>query len=150
LYQHIHNLYNGLPIEMPIHDYSLYIRKSETITITPAQVVVFEGIFALMESELRNMMALKIFVDTAPDIRFIRRLQRDIETRGRDVSSVVKQYLEFVRPMHKKFIEPNKRFSHIIIPHGANRAALEMIIARVKAVLNHEKIMLDSDYFDED
>jgi uridine kinase len=103
-----------------------------------------------MDNELRNLMALKIFVDTAPDIRFIRRLERDIEQRGRSVESVIKQYLEFVRPMHKKFIEPTKRYSHIIIPHGANRAALEMIVARVNAVLNNEQILLETDYFDEE
>ncbi len=147
---HIDNLYNGLPIEMPTYDYVEYTRKKETLTVMPASVVVFEGIFSLMDNNLRNLMALKIFVDTAPDIRFIRRLQRDIEYRGRTVQNVIKQYLEFVRPMHKKFIEPTKRFSHIIIPHGANRAALEMIIARVNAVLNKEDILIETDYFDEE
>ena len=141
---------DGVPIEAPTYDYKEYIRKSETMLIIPAQVVVFEGILALMDNELRNLMALKIFVDTAPDIRFIRRLERDIEQRGRSVESVIKQYLEFVRPMHKKFIEPTKRYSHIIIPHGANRAALEMIVARVNAVLNNEQILLETDYFDEE
>ena len=150
LRSHLNSLYNGMPIEMPTYDYAEYTRKPDTITIIPSQVVVFEGIFALMENELRNMMALKIFVDTAADIRFIRRLQRDIESRGRTAQNVIKQYLEFVRPMHKKFIEPTKRFSHIIIPHGANRAALEMIVARINAVLNHEQIVLESDYFDEE
>ncbi len=150
LKQHINNLNDGVPIEAPTYDYKEYIRKSETMLIMPAQVVVFEGILALMDNELRNLMALKIFVDTAPDIRFIRRLERDIEQRGRSVESVIKQYLEFVRPMHKKFIEPTKRYSHIIIPHGANRAALEMIVARVNAVLNNEQILLETDYFDEE
>ena len=150
LKQHIDCLYNGIPIEMPTYDYVEYTRKKETITVLPAQVVIFEGIFALMDADLRKLMALKIFVDTAPDIRFIRRLTRDIESRGRSVESVIKQYKEFVRPMHKKFIEPTRRFSHIIIPHGANRAALEMIVARVQAVLNNEKIILEADYFDEE
>jgi uridine kinase len=113
-------------------------------------VIVFEGIFSLLDQELREKMSLKIFVDTAADIRFIRRLERDITTRGRDVKMVIKQYIEFVRPMHKKFIEPTKRYAHIIIPHGANKAALEMIVARINVVLNNEGKILTNDYFDEE
>ena len=149
LTQHVSNLYNGLPIEMPTYDYTEYVRLPETVVVTPAKVVIVEGIFALMDAELRRYMALKIFVDTASDIRFIRRMQRDIEYRGRTVDSVITQYMEFVRPMHNKFIEPTKRYSHIIIPHGANKAALEMIVARINAVLNNE-VLLRNDYFDEE
>jgi len=148
---HFNQLYNGLPINMPTYDYANYIRKSETITVLPSNVVVFEGIFSLLDLELREKMSLKIFVDTAPDIRFIRRLERDIITRGRGVESIIKQYIEFVRPMHKKFIEPTKRYAHIIIPHGANKAALEMIIARINVVLNNDSgKILTNDYFDEE
>lgn len=149
LKQHINDLYNGLPVEVPTYDFAKDTRKKETVVVSPAPIMVFEGIFALKNSELRKLMALRIFVDTAPDIRFIRRLQRDIEHRGRSVESVVKQYLEFVRPMYKKFIDPTKRYSHINIPHGANRAALEMIVARIKAVLNQD-VLLDDNYFEEE
>lgn len=149
LIAHVNNLYHGLPIEMPTYDFAEYTRKAETILVLPSQIVVFEGIFALMDKTLRKLMALKIYVDTAPDIRFIRRLQRDIQDRGRTVDSVVRQYLDYVRPMHNQFIEATKRYSHIIIPHGANKAALEMIIARIKAALNDEQL-IDGNYFIEE
>jgi uridine kinase len=147
---HFNSLYNGLPIEMPTYDYANYVRKTDTIYISPSNVIVFEGIFSLLDQDLRERMSLKIFVDTAADIRFIRRLERDITTRGRDAKMVIKQYIEFVRPMHKKFIEPTKRYAHIIIPHGANKAALEMIVARINVVLNNEGKILTNDYFDEE
>ena len=149
LKKHINDLYNGVPIEMPTYDFAIHARKKETITVKPSRIVIFEGIFALMDPSLRHLMALKIYVDTAPDIRFIRRLQRDITERGRSVESVITQYSKYVRPMHNQFIEPTKRSSHIIIPHGANKAALEMIIARIRAVLNHEQL-IDDNYFIEE
>ena len=149
LRQHVQHLYNGMPIEMPTYDFTQYTRKSEYIQVVPAQVVVFEGIFALMDIKLRRLMSLKIYVDAAPDIRFIRRLQRDIYERNRTVDSVIRQYLDYVRPMHEQFIEQTKRTSHIIIPHGANKAALEMIIARIHAVLNKSQL-IDSSYFIEE
>ena len=149
LKQHINDLYNGVPIEMPTYDFAVHARKPDTITVIPSRIVIFEGIFALMDQSLRHLMALKIYVDTAPDIRFIRRLQRDISERGRTAESVIKQYSEYVRPMHNQFVEPTKRYSHIIIPHGANKAALEMIVARIRAVLNHEQL-IDGNYFTEE
>lgn len=149
LKKHINDLYNGVPIEMPTYDFAIHSRKAETITVMPSRIVIFEGIFALMDLSLRHLMALKIYVDTAPDIRFIRRLQRDITERCRTVESVIEQYSKYVRPMHNQFIEPTKRYSHIIIPHGANKAALEMIVARIRAVLNHEQL-IDGNYFIEE
>lgn len=149
LTSHLLNLYNGIPVEMPTYDFANYIRLPEVRLILPAPVVVFEGIFALMDKNLRELMALKIYVDTAADIRFIRRLQRDLIHRGRNTESVIRQYLDFVRPMHSQFIEPTKRHSHIIIPHGANKAALEMIIARINAVLGKYEL-LDNRFFDEE
>lgn len=146
---HVNNLYNGLPIEMPTYDFAQYTRRRETIVVLPSQIVIFEGIFALMDQNLRSLMALKIYVDTASDIRFIRRLQRDITERGRNVESVIRQYLDYVRPMHNQFIEPTKRYSHIIIPHGANHAALEMIIARIHAVFNGAQL-INGNYFIEE
>lgn len=136
LKQHIYSLNNGIEVETPLYDFASYVRLDHGVTLLPSQVIVFEGIFALMDDELNDLMSLKIFVDTAPDIRFIRRLERDIAQRGRTTQSVIDQYSDYVRPMHKRFVEPTKRNSHIIIPHGANTAALEMIAARIKDVLN--------------
>jgi uridine kinase len=146
--KHIDDLANGLPIEMPTYDYARDTRKAETLTVLPAPIIVIEGLFALLDSNMRKYMALRIFVDTADDIRFIRRLERDISERGRTTESVIKQYLESVRPMHRQFIEPSKRNAHIIIPHGANKAALEMIVARVKAAINNDELSVSA-YFEE-
>lgn len=149
LKQHIVDLYNGKSIHMPTYDYVNYVRMDDTSLIHPSPVVVFEGIFALLDKDLRNCMALRIYVDTSSDIRLIRRIERDIVSRGRTIQSVIKQYLEFVRPMHKQFIEPTKQYSHIIIPHGANPAALQMITARIKAVLNNDALF-EFNYFNEE
>lgn len=146
--KHVDDLVNGLPVEMPTYDYTKDTRKEETIMVMPSPVVVVEGIFSLLDVNMFKYMSLRIFVDTADDIRFIRRLQRDISERGRSTESVIKQYLDSVRPMHRQFIEPTKRNAHIIIPHGANKAALEMIIARVRAAINDDELSV-STYFDE-
>jgi uridine kinase len=146
--KHIDDLANGLPIEMPTYDYARDTRSAETITVLPAPIIVIEGLFALLDSKMCKYMALRIYVDTADDIRFIRRLERDIVERGRTTESVIKQYLESVRPMHRQFIEPSKRNAHIIIPHGANKAALEMIVARVKAAINNDELSVSA-YFEE-
>ena len=149
LNEHLLGLYNGQSIQMPQHNFASYIREKDSITVTSAPVVIVEGIFALMDKSLCDLMSLKIYVDTAPDICFIRRLQRDLISRGRTVENVIEQYLGFVRPMYKKFIEPTKRNSHIIIPHGANKAALEMIVARINAVLNNQQIASYADFKEE-
>lgn len=129
--QHVQALRRGESIEMPTYDFAEHNRASKTVTIQPAPVIVIEGLFALYDAELRKMMSLKIFVDTAPDVRFIRRLQRDISERGRNTESVINQYLETVRPMHKQFIEPTKRHAHVILPHGANGPAVDIITTKV-------------------
>ncbi len=147
LLNHIDNLHNGIPIEMPVYDFTTHSRTKETKLVVPASVVIFEGIYALFDAELRRRMSLKIFVDTAADIRFIRRLQRDMVERDRDPDSVIRQYLDYVRPMHKQFIEPTKQYSDIIIPNGVNKAALKMIVARVNVVLHtQENFMLDGSF----
>ena len=135
LVQHIQALRNGEAIEMPEYDFTLHNRSSRTIPVKPAPVIVIEGLFALYDEDLRDMMSLKIFVDTASDVRFIRRMQRDITERGRSVESVIEQYLETVRPMHKQFIEPTKRNADVILPHGANGPAVDMITAKVASVI---------------
>ncbi|MFZ4876457.1 uridine kinase [Janthinobacterium sp. Mn2066] len=135
LVQHVQALRNGIAIEMPEYDFTLHNRSSRTISVKPAPVIVIEGLFALYDEDLRDMMSLKIFVDTASDVRFIRRMQRDITERGRSVESVIEQYLETVRPMHKQFIEPTKRNADIILPHGANGPAVDMITTKVASVI---------------
>ena len=146
--RHLDDLANGVPIEMPTYDYVRDTRSVATITVLPSPITVVEGLFSLLDSQIRQFMSLRIYVDTADDIRFIRRLERDICERGRSTTSVISQYLESVRPMHRQFIEPTKRYAHIIIPHGANKAALEMLVARVNAVINNDELSVSS-YFEE-
>ena len=133
--QHVRALRNGEAIEMPVYDFAADNRSAKTITVNPAPVIVVEGLFALYDAKLRNMMSLKIYVDTASDVRFIRRLQRDITERGRSTESVINQYLETVRPMHKQFIEPTKRNADVILPHGANGPAVDIITTKVVSLI---------------
>ncbi len=135
LVQHLQTLCRGEPIEMPTYDFSQDNRAALTTTVKPAPVIVVEGLFALYDADLRAMMSLKIFVDTAPDVRFIRRLQRDIAERGRSTESVITQYMDTVRPMHKQFIEPTKRHADVILPHGANGPAVDMITTKVVTLI---------------
>ncbi|RTL02377.1 MAG: uridine kinase [Proteobacteria bacterium] len=148
LLRHLDDLVHGLPINMPIYDFTRDTRSENTTLVLPSPVIVIEGLFSLLDPNLLKYMSLRIFVDTADDIRFIRRLQRDITERGRTTESVIKQYLESVRPMHRQFIEPTKRNAHIIIPHGANKAALEMIVARVRSAINEDELSVTT-FFEE-
>ena len=129
--RHVQALLHGESIEMPVYDFAADNRSSQTIAVKPSPVIVIEGLFALFDAELCKMMSLKIFVDTAADVRFIRRLQRDMAERGRSAESVINQYLDTVRPMHKQFIEPTKRDADVILPHGANRPAVDIITTKV-------------------
>jgi uridine kinase len=133
--QHVQALRRGEAIEMPEYDFAQHNRSSKTITVNPAPVIVVEGLFALYDAKLRAMMSLKIYVDTASDVRFIRRLQRDISERGRSTENVIHQYLETVRPMHKQFIEPTKRNADVILPHGANGPAVDIITTKVRSLI---------------
>jgi uridine kinase len=135
LVQHVQALRNGETIDMPEYDFTIDNRSNRTIPVKPAPVIVIEGLFALYDADLRKMMSLKIFVDTAPDVRFIRRMQRDIAERGRTMESIVNQYMETVRPMHKQFIEPTKRHADVILPHGANGPAVDVITTKVASVI---------------
>jgi uridine kinase len=139
LVQHVQALRAGETIAMPEYDFTIDNRSDRTIAVRPAPVIVIEGLFALYDENLRDMMSLKIFVDTASDVRFIRRMQRDIVERGRSVDTIVGQYLETVRPMHKQFIEPTKRHADIILPHGANGPAVDMITTKVASVIGQLK-----------
>ncbi|MDO8285858.1 MAG: uridine kinase [Rhodoferax sp.] len=133
--QQVQALCRGEAIEMPLYDFAADNRSSRTVTVQPAPVIVVEGLFALFDADLRKMMSLKIFVDTAADVRFIRRLQRDISERGRSTESVIQQYLDTVRPMHKQFIEPTKRHADVIFPHGANAPAVDIITTKVASLI---------------
>jgi len=136
LIEHIQKLKKWEYIELPIYDFTTHTRTNETIIVEPQLVIVVEGILIFSEPPLREMFDVKIFVDTDGDIRFIRRLQRDIAERGRTMETVINQYLSTVRPMHLDFVEPSKRFADMIIPEGGlNQVALDMVIARVEALL---------------
>jgi len=137
--QHLQALRRGEPIEKPSYDFTQDNRARQTITVKPAPVIVVEGLFALYDADLRKMMSLKIFVDTAADVRFIRRLQRDMAERGRSSDSVIRQYLDTVRPMHKQFIEPTKRYADVILPHGANGPAVDIITTKVMTLIRDVK-----------
>jgi uridine kinase len=139
LIQHVQALRNGETIAMPVYDFTSDNRSNATIAVKPAPVIVIEGLFALYDASLRDMMSLKIFVDTAPDVRFIRRMKRDISERGRSIDSIVGQYLETVRPMHKQFIEPTKRHADVILPHGANDPAVDVITTKVASVIGQRQ-----------
>jgi uridine kinase len=136
LIQHVKQLKAGNSVKLPVYDFSIDRRTEKTIPITPHRVIIVEGILIFAEPELRPLFDLKIFVDTDPDLRFIRRLQRDITERGRSPESVIKQYLKTVRPMHLEFVEPSKRYADVIIPEGGfNTAALDMVAARITEML---------------
>ncbi len=134
--RHLEELIAGRPIEMPVYDFSTHMRMKKGIIKKPAKVIIIEGILIFCEQALRELMDVKIFVDTDADLRFIRRLQRDIAERGRTMDSVIDQYLDTVRPMHLEFVEPSKRYADLILPEGGlNQVAIEVILARIRQAL---------------
>jgi uridine kinase len=134
--KHIEQLKAGQEIQLPIYDFTTHTRTNKTINIPSNPVILVEGILIFVDPELRKKFDVKLFVDTDPDIRLIRRIQRDITERGRTVESVLHQYQATVRPMHLEFVEPSKRYADIIIPEGGhNIVALEMVIARIESLL---------------
>lgn len=136
LIEHVIALREFKPVQVPIYDFSNDTRKSETFTIQPSNVILVEGILLYVEPELRKLFDVKLFVDADADIRFIRRLHRDITERGRSTQSVIDQYYATVRPMHLEFVEPSKRYADVIIPEGGhNVAALDMVTARIELLL---------------
>ncbi|HLF01378.1 MAG TPA: uridine kinase [Anaerolineales bacterium] len=133
---HLHDLKAGRAINMPVYDFTIDARSTETTPIAPQPVILVEGILIFVEPALRAMFDMRIFVDTDADIRFIRRFERDVADRGRTPQSVIQQYLSTVRPMHLEFVEPSKRYADVIIPEGGlNAVAIEMIVARIEALL---------------
>ena len=136
LARHLDVLCKGAAVEVPIYDFTTHSRKPETQRVEPRKVIIVEGILVLAEPELRKRINIKLFVDTPPDIRFMRRLMRDIKSRGRSMESVIEQYMTTVRPMHEEFVEPSKRYADLIIPEGGeNLVAINAIIARVEGLL---------------
>lgn len=139
LVSHLKQLQAGQPIEVPTYDFATYQRRGAPRLIEPSRVILVEGILIFADRELREMMDIKLYVDTDADLRLIRRLQRDIQERGRTLETVIQQYLTTVRPMHLEFVEPSKRYADVIIPAGGfNKTAIEMIVARIEGMLAGE------------
>jgi uridine kinase len=137
LIEHIQRLLRGEAVDVPIYDFKTHTRTAQTRHVSPSPVILVEGILVFTDRALRDLMDIKIYVDTDPDIRFIRRLLRDINERGRTVEPVIEQYQSTVRPMHLKFVEPAKRYADVVIPEGGyNDVALEMVISRIENLLS--------------
>ena len=140
LVEHLTRLQQGLPIQKPTYDFAAHTRAPATVEIHPRDVILIDGILLFADARLRPLFDIKIFVDVAEDVRFIRRLQRDVAERGRTMDDVIRQYLTTVRPMHLEFVEPSKRYADIILPEGGhNRIGVEMILARVELELNRRR-----------
>ena len=139
LIQHVGDLLNYKAIEKPVYDYVAHTRSQATIIQEPKEVIILEGILILEDERLRDLMDIKVYVDTDDDIRIIRRIKRDMEERGRTLASVIEQYLTVVKPMYHQFIEPTKRYADIIVPEGGeNHVAIDLITTKVASFLNHK------------
>ncbi|EOH57892.1 uridine kinase [Enterococcus faecium] len=139
LIQHVGDLLNYKAIEKPVYDYVAHTRSQVTIIQEPKEVIILEGILILEDERLRDLMDIKVYVDTDDDIRIIRRIKRDMEERGRTLDSVIEQYLTVVKPMYHQFIEPTKRYADIIVPEGGeNHVAIDLITTKVASFLNHK------------
>ena len=140
LVSHLNLLLEGQVIEKPIYNFEIHNRIEETVSVEPKEIIIVEGILVLQEKILRDMLDIKIYVDTDADVRFIRRLVRDINERGRTTDSVIKQYLNVVKPMHEQFTEPTKRHADIIIPEGGhNKVAVDIITANISQILQKQQ-----------
>ena len=131
--RHLDRLRNGEAIDCPVYDFTVHNRSDETVRIEPRKVIIVEGILIFEDQPLRDLMDIRIFVDTDADVRLCRRIRRDVNKRGRSLESVLLQYQQTVKPMHEKYVEPSKRFAHIVIPEGGkNMVALDMVIGRIQ------------------
>lgn len=139
LVEHLKKLQNNERIEVPVYDYTRHTRGKETIPVEPVDVIMVEGILILEDERLRDIMDIKLFVDTDADLRIIRRIQRDMKDRGRSLDSVIQQYLSVVRKMHEQFVEPSKKYADIIIPEGGhNKVAIDLVISKIQMIF-HER-----------
>ena len=138
LVSHVTALMQGQAIEKPVYDFVNHTRADITETCNPSEVLILEGLFVLQDERVRNLLDIRVFVDTEADIRFIRRLLRDVQERGRSMDSVVIQYLSTVRPMHESFVEPSKKYADIIIPEGgSNTVAIDLLITKISSIIHH-------------
>lgn len=143
LIKHLKDLLKFKGIEKPVYDYTIHTRSNNVIPVEPKDVIILEGILILEDERLRDLMDIKVFVDTDADLRILRRLVRDIEDRGRTMNSVIEQYLGVVRPMHLQFIEPTKRYADIIIPEGGqNAVAIDLMVTKIRAILEGNQMLL--------
>ncbi len=143
LVEHLIKLQNNESIEVPVYDYTRHTRSDETIHVKPQDVIIVEGILILEDKRLRDLMDIKIYVDTAADLRIIRRIERDIKERGRSLDNVIDQYLSVVREMHEQFVEPSKKYADIIIPEGGhNQVAIDLVITKIRMIF-HERATAD-------
>jgi uridine kinase len=130
---------SGKPIEKPVYDFERHNRKKETQLVKPKKIIILEGILILAEKEIRDLLDIKLFVDTDSDVRLIRRILRDIKERGRTLDSVILQYLDTVRPAHLQFVEQTKRYADIIIPEGGyNKVAIDLIVSKINSILKED------------
>ncbi|SDY49266.1 uridine kinase [Evansella caseinilytica] len=142
LLSHLKTLLNREAIDKPVYDFTVHTRSQQTIKVEPRDVIILEGILILEDERLRDIMDIKLYVDTDSDIRIIRRLLRDIKERGRTIDSVIEQYTSVVRPMHLQFIEPTKRYADIIIPEGGyNQVAIDLMVTKIKTILEEKEIL---------
>ncbi|KEP26577.1 MULTISPECIES: uridine kinase [Bacillus] len=138
MFEHLEQLLRYESIEKPIYDFKLNTRAEETVHVEPKDVIIVEGIFALEDERLRDLMDIKLYVDTDADLRIIRRILRDTKERGRSIDSVIEQYVSVVRPMHNQFIEPTKRYADIIIPEGGqNHVAIDLMVTKIQTILQN-------------
>ena len=136
LIEHIKKLSTGISVDLPVYSYITYTRQKDSIHIEPSEIIIVEGILVLEDPILRELLDIKIFVDAPSDVRFIRRLKRDIMERGRSVDSVIDQYMNVVRPMHMQFVEPSKWYADIIVPEGGeNEVAIDLITTKIRSLL---------------
>lgn len=142
LIDHLNRLLNYEPINKPVYDYAEHTRSNEIIRVEPKDVIILEGILVLEDERLRDLMDIKLFVDTDADLRIIRRMTRDIKDRGRSMDSVIDQYINVVRPMHNQFIEPTKRYANIIIPEGGqNHVAVDLMVTKIQTILEQKSFL---------
>lgn len=143
LVKQLKELVNHESIEVPVYDYTNHTRSNETVVVEPREVIIVEGILILEDQRLRDLMDIKIYVDTADDLRIIRRIQRDMNERGRSLDNIIHQYLSVVREMHHQFVEPSKKYADIIMPEGGhNKVAIDLVISKIRMIF-HERGLLD-------
>lgn len=140
LVSHLKELLEGKSIEKPIYDFEMHNRKKKTLTVNPRDIIILEGILILSEEEIRELLDIKIYVDTDADVRVIRRILRDIKDRGRSLDSIILQYINTVRPAHLQFVEQSKRYADIVIPEGGyNKVAIDIILAKINEIIKEKE-----------